>query len=718
MEVITGTVDSVTYQSPDGRFAVFRMKLDGRSGACTVTGQMSAPLVGEAVEASGEWVEHARFGRQFKVESLKRVAPTSIKGIERFLASGVVKGIGPALAARMVQRFGERTLDVLMASPKKLAEVDGIGKKKAQAMHDAYSEVSEQRELMLFLEMHGVSGAYAAKIFSVYGSLSQEVLQNNPYRLAAEVDGIGFRTADQMAQAMGRPRNSDERLEAGIEYALSLVGQAGHCCIPEEMLRSECSKLLGVDSLEVGECLRRLIAEDVLCSEAWEGLTLLYPWYLYHAETRVAHRFKQLACRARAGRSANYESLVEQWEDQAGLELAEAQRQAMLASLQHGVLILTGGPGTGKTTVVRGMLEVLEKEGFKILLGAPTGRAAKRLAEATGKEASTVHRLLEASVDGSGAQVFLRDADRQLEADVVILDEVSMMDMPLTDSFLQAVPDGCRVIFVGDADQLPSVGPGAVLKDLMRSEAVPVVRLTEVYRQAQGGGIVENAHRINGGYTPDCRSSRDFQFYPCSSDEMTAQMVVRLCQEELPAQGYDMLRDIQVLSPMHRLACGVENLNKLLQQAVNPPEPGKGELTLPYQVLRLGDKVMQIRNNYEKGVFNGDIGQICELTDGKATVRYPEQKVIYEAGEGDQLLLAYAMSVHKSQGSEYPVVILPLVPGHHRMLQRNLFYTAITRAKEKVILLGSQAAINTAVGNDRTKKRYSLLAERLKGETC
>lgn len=718
MEVISGTVESVTYQSPDGRFAVFRLKPEGRGGLCTVTGQMAAPLVGEAVEASGDWVEHARFGRQFKVASLKRVAPNSVKGIERFLASGVVKGVGPALAARLVQRFGERTLEVLAASPRKLQEVEGIGAKKAEAIRASYSEVSEQRELMLFLETHGVSGAYAAKIFAVYGSFSQEVLRSNPYRLAAEVEGIGFRTADQMAQAMGRPKNSEERLAAGIQHALSLVGQAGHCCIPEEPLRRECCKLLGVDSLEVGECLRRLIAEDVLCSEEWQGETLLYPWYLYHAETRVAHRFKQLACRARVGLSDDYEGLVQSWEGQAGLRLAAAQREAMLACLKYGVLVLTGGPGTGKTTVVRGMLEVLEEEGFKLLLGAPTGRAAKRLAEATGREASTVHRMLEASVDSAGAQVFLRDADRPLEADVVILDEVSMMDMTLTDSFLQAVPDGCRVIFVGDVDQLPSVGPGAVLKDILRSEAVAVVRLTEVYRQAEDGCIVENAHRINRGLLPDCRSGEDFQFRPCQGDDAVAAAIVRLCLEELPAQGYDLQRDVQVLAPMHRLVCGVENLNRLLQQACNPPAPEKGDLALPYQVLRLGDKVMQIRNNYEKGVFNGDIGQISELAGGQVTVRYPEQAVVYGPGEADQLLLAYAMSVHKSQGSEYPVVVMPLVPGHHMMLQRNLLYTAVTRAKEKVVLLGSPAALNTAVGNDRTKKRYSLLAERLKGEMC
>ena len=526
---------------------------------------------------------------------------------------------------------------------------------------------------------------------------------------------IGFRTADQIAMSLGMEPNHPARLTAGVHFALLQTANAGHCCVPEEVLVEEAAKLLRVDKLNVAMRVAEMIKSNALYVEDFHGLNLVYPPHLYYAERRVAERLKRLRDWARPVLRTDYENIVAEWEATAGIALAAAQRQAITSALAHGVLVITGGPGTGKTTTVKGILAVLEAQGFKILLGAPTGRAAKRLGEACGRDAQTIHRLLEAT-GGEGPARFARNQDRPLDADVVIIDEVSMVDITLMNYLLQAVPEGCRVILVGDVDQLPAVGPGAVLKDIIRSGTIPVVRLTEVFRQADTSIIVVNAHRINRGLVPDCLSSPDFQFYETESDAATAEEIISLCQERLPAEGFDVWQEVQVLSPMHRLLCGVENLNKELQAALNPPAPGKPEISGANQLFRLGDKVMQIRNNYQKGVFNGDVGLIAAMDDAEVLVSYPDGDVVYDRSELDEIRLAYAMSVHKSQGCEYPVIILPLVPGHYIMLQRNLLYTAITRAKQRVILLGSKAALNTALANDRTRRRYSLLAERLRGE--
>ncbi|WP_425058512.1 ATP-dependent RecD-like DNA helicase [Sporomusa carbonis] len=712
---LEGIVENITFQSGDGSFTVFRLKPGNEGAAVAVTGSFPAPLVGEQVVLTGEWVEHARYGRQFKASSCRRIAPATEQGIERFLASGAVKGIGPAMAARLVKHFGARTLEIIELSPRRLAEVEGIGSKKAEQIHQAYAEQAELKEVMLFLEMHGVTGAYAARIFARYGSDSIAVLEADPYRLAEEVKGIGFRIADQIAMALGFDREHPSRLAAGVQFALLQTGQAGHCCVPEAALTEESAKLLNVDQADIARVVSEQIRQGKLCSEDFHGLTLVYPRYLYRAEKLVAERLLQLKDQAKPVDGVDHAALVDEWEMTARVTLAGAQRQALAAALTHGVLVLTGGPGTGKTTTVRGILNLLEQQGFKIVLGAPTGRAAKRLSETTGREAMTIHRLLEAGGGMDDEPLFARDEHNPLDADVVIVDETSMMDMLLMSYFLQAVPDGCRVVLVGDVDQLPAVGPGSVLKDIIRSGVIPVVRLTEVFRQAGESMIVLNAHRINRGRMPEC-GSPDFQFREIADSEAVARAIVDLCQNELAQEGFDIWREVQVLSPMHRQPCGVENLNKLLQAALNPPVDGKDFIQGINQVLREGDKVMQIRNNYSKKVFNGDIGYIIAIADGKVLVRYPEDDVVYEKGEHDELTLAYAMSVHKSQGSEYPVVVMPLTPGHHIMLQRNLLYTAVTRAKERVILLGARAALNTAVMSDRTRRRYSLLAERLRGE--
>jgi len=713
---LTGTVENVIFQNHDNSFVVFKLLPANETTVATVVGNMPAPLVGEELALSGEWVEHSRFGRQFKAQTYQRAAPSSVKGIERFLASGAIKGIGPAMAARLVSRFGARALEVIEYYPHRLIEVEGIGDKRAETIRTSFAEQSELREVMLFLETHGVTSAYAGKIYARFGSASLDVIKENPYRLAEEVNGIGFRTADQIATAFVWERNHPARLAAGINFALLQTAHSGHCCIPEEFLVQETAKLLAAERVEVALCLTDLIKQGRLHVEDYHGTVLVYPGYLYQAEKRVAERLRWLQDRAKPVECGDFRAMVADWEQTAGVALAEAQREAVTAALDHGVLVMTGGPGTGKTVTVKGILAVLAEQGFKIVLAAPTGRAAKRLSEACDREASTIHRLLESTGGGEGSPQFQRNEENPLDVDVIIIDEASMMDIVLMYYLLQAVPEGCRVVLVGDVDQLPAVGPGSVLKDIIRSDTVPVIRLTEVFRQAGESVIVANAHRINRGQLPDSSSSVDFQFRELDDGEEVAAAIVRLCRDELPAAGFDSWQDVQVLSPMHRHSCGVENLNRLLQAALNPA--GEGQLTAGInQQLRRGDKVMQIRNNYTKGVFNGDIGSIVSAEPSMVIVRYPDNDVTYERSELDEVVLAYAMSVHKSQGSEYRVVVMPLVGSHHVMLQRNLLYTAVTRAKERVVLLGSKAALNTALANDRTRRRYSLLAERLRGES-
>ena len=731
MEELRGTLENVIYQSGDAGFCVLRVKTP--AGLITVTYKGMAPYMGENIVFEGDWCEHARFGRQFKAEALRVVKPSTTDGIERFLASGAVKGIGRTMAARIVERFGSRTLSIMESEPERLTEVAGIGKKKAESIAASYAELSEMRELMLFLEQHGVSANYAPKLAARYGSTALVRVQENPYALAGEVTGIGFRTADKIAMALGCSRSDKRRIEAGLVYALNMAAAAGHTCVPEELLAQETVKLLQTDPEPVKELFKELIDGDRLRTEEVGGLRLIYPEYLYQAETQTARRLLALKDAPGKIRSVDVEKIISDWEREAGITLAQAQKDAIHASLKYGVFVLTGGPGTGKTTVVKGILAVLEKAGCRILLAAPTGRAAKRLAESSGHPAQTVHRLLEYQPDGSGFNFGKNDSD-PLDAEAIIIDEASMLDITLMHHLLKAVPGGCRLIFVGDVDQLPSVGPGSVLKDIIRSKKMPVVRLESVFRQAEVSPIVRNAHRINHGQMPEFLPHSDFEFVPFENEHQAAEFVADLYGRIAAEKG---LQYVQVLSPMHKNPCGVQNLNKVLQQHLNPPAPEKGEVTLPGgAVLREGDKVMQIRNNYEKEVFNGDIGRIVRIDGTTVTVAYDDggkpvftsfeqeyeyagisgNKVVYTAAETDELQLAYAMSVHKSQGSEYPVVILLMVPGHYIMLQRNLFYTAVTRARQKVVIVGSKKAVQTAVLNDKTRKRYSLLAERLQEE--
>lgn len=716
MEKICGTVDTIIFASQDNRFTVLKLSPEKLSTQITVTLNGMAPLIGQLLEIEGEWVKHPKFGQQFKATTYKTVAPTEISGIEKFLASGAINGIGPAMAKKIVAEFGEKTLEIIAKSPNELLKVPGIGKKTAEKISTSYLEQSELTEIMVWLENHGISNTYAGKIFAKYGSFAIDIMEKDIYRLFQDIEGIGFLTADKLAFNLGIQREDKRRIISGIDYALMQLCNNGHCCIPEMALVDKTAKILQVNNQIIFTILKERIDIGSLNTEVVGGETLIYPPYLYYAEKKVATRLLQLQQATEPLSEDNLSLFIKVWEKDNQIQLAQKQKEAIKACLHHGVLVLTGGPGTGKTTVIKGILSILKAQGLKIRLAAPTGRAAKRLSETTGQKALTIHRLLEANnlaQDDNLQLGFSKDIDDQLDADVIILDEVSMVDIVLMHHFLNAVPDGCRIILVGDTDQLPAVGPGSVLKDIIRSQKVPAIRLDEIFRQAQTSMIIQNAHIINAGRLPDLRKQySDFVFYELNNDTSITQKILDLCTKDLPHEGFDVLKDVQILSPMHRFLCGVENLNLMLQEQLNPKK-NQDELKYSSQTFRVGDKVMHIRNNYQKNVFNGDIGFIQDVNNEKLTVDYFDHIVTYEKNELNELTLAYASSVHKSQGSEYKVVIIPLSTSHYIMLQRNLLYTAITRAKQKVIIIGSKKALMTAIQSNRTQKRYTLLAERL-----
>lgn len=714
MENIQAIIEDIVFQSDDGMYSVIRLS-NKANGGFTAVYKGTPPYLGENISIDGEWVEHPRFGRQFNIVILKIVEPTSAVGIERFLSSGAIPGIGPVIAARIVDKFGADTLEIFSTQPMRLAEVKGISKKKAEAMGASYNALSELRELMLFLESHGISGGYAAKVQAVYGGSSITRIKENPYTLANDITGIGFKTADRIAMSLGLEKDCEERITAGLVYTLQSASNVGHTCVPESLLIQEACRALVIDNEPVQEVFNTLVDRDMLRTEEVGGVRLIYPEYLYRAEVGVARRLLSLRDGAGPIKHVDADSVIAKWENEAGIVLADEQRDAIHASLLHGVFVLTGGPGTGKTTVVKGILNVLEKAGCRILLAAPTGRAARRLAESSGHPALTVHRLLEYQPTGDGF-VFGKDDASPLDAEAIIVDEASMLDIRLTYHLLKAISGGTRLIFVGDVDQLPSVGAGNVLRDIISSGKMPVVRLTNVFRQADVSPIVLNAHKINRGQNPKFieGNGSEFEFVDFTNENAAADYIAKTYAELTDDGDW---RKVQVLSPMHKNPCGVQNLNKILQGYINPPSPNRAEMPFPGGIFRVGDKVMQMKNNYEKDVFNGDIGRIIRIEGKSVVVAFPERPegdyVTYAQGETDDLALAYAMSVHKSQGSEYPIVILPMVPSHYIMLQRNLLYTAVTRAKERVIIVGSKNAIYTAVSNDKTRKRYSLLAERL-----
>ncbi len=722
-EQVEGVVEGILFRREDTGFTIAVLK-DAEGIPITLVGNMADITAGAELRAIGEWERHPQYGRQFRVTSYEIALPSTIEGIRKYLASGMIRGIGRTLAERLVAHFGEDTLRVIEQEPERLLEVPNIGPKRLASIRETWKEHQHLRELMLFLHSHGLPAHLAVKISRRYGEQALSVLQADPYRLAQEVYGIGFLTADALARQLGIPADSPRRLEAGAVYVLHEMCAQGHMYVPESLLVKRAAQLLAVEAPAVQDALRRLErGEQVRCeplpnSQEERGV---YPSALHYYEVSVARLLRRRLVEQRwhvlpFSSSADWDRIFRQLGQEAGLDLSQAQRQAVQTALTHPLTVLTGGPGTGKTTTVRAILRLLEKRPCRLALAAPTGRAAKRLSEVTGHPAMTIHRLLGYSPDGG----FMYDERRPLPADMLIVDEASMLDVPLAYYLLCALLPETQVLFVGDADQLPPVQPGNFLRDLIDSGIAEVVSLQEIFRQAADSTIIRNAHRINRGEMPLFpKDAGDFFLFPTEEPERAAELVVELAQERIPRRfGLHPVRDIQVLCPMYKGAAGVSNLNARLQEALNPPAPGKPERSFGGFILRAGDKVMQLRNNYEKEVFNGDIGIVTDIDEDDQViwVRMEDRLVPYDFGETDDLMLAYAISVHKSQGNEYPAVVLPLLTQHYMMLQRNLLYTAVTRAKKLVVLVGSRRAIFMAVNNARPAERYSLLKERLRGE--
>lgn len=714
METVQGAVERILFQAPDSDYIVFRIRREDDESLLTVTGNGPKPLMGDRIEVIGRWMQHKKYGRQIAASAWKRLLPDTAEGIERFLASGAVKGIGPSLARRIVAAFGNQAMTVIEQEPDRLLEIEGIGRKKLTVITESFYEEKQVNELALDLETHGISGRYAARLVQKYGDEATYVLKDEPYRMIAEIDGIGFKTADQMALAYGMAPQSPERLAAGLTYVLQDMTQNGHVCIPDTELIRRVGLVLRAAPLLLRDVLRDALSMGELYADDYGGETYVYTPQAYEEERAVAERIREMTAYTPPKVRRHVELFLDRWQDSCHFQLADKQREAVVQSLQSGLLVITGGPGTGKTTVVQAIIRLAEQEGLRIILCAPTGRAAKRLAETTERKAKTIHRLLVPEGFAGGRQVFEYNETKLLPADLVIVDEVSMLDMEMLYHLLQALSPRCRCILVGDADQLPSVGAGAVLHDIIQSGVVPVVRLQTIFRQQEGGRIVTNAHRINGGYMPAVNEDEEFRFVEIETEEQGAAVVCRLYASEVAETGDKFA--VQVLSPMYKNPCGVDALNSMMQSAVNGPQKGRGEYKAGKFIFRTGDKVMQKQNNYDKGVFNGDIGEIFAVQDDIVYVRYPEQDVKYEGQEIDEITLAYAITVHKSQGSEYHTVIMTLVNSHAIMLQRNLLYTAVTRAKRKVILVGTKTALRSAVQNMRTSRRFTLLAQRLREE--
>ena len=707
IEELEGVVESLLYSSDETGYSVVRLRSGGQ--LLTAVGNLTAPVPGERVRLKGRWTNHPRFGRQFSVEEYESHAPATVEGIERYLGSGLIPGIGAELARRIVKVFGQQTLEVLDHRPQRLTEVEGIGRKRIASIKAAWKQQREIRKVMIFLQSHGTGPALAAKIYKRYGDRSIAVVQENPYRLALDMFGVGFLTADRIARAIGIRADSPSRAQAGVLHTLEECSLEGHLYYPHGALIQRSQKLLGIDREIITAAVDVLGREGKLIIEDQPDPAVYLPAY-YQAETGIALLLSQLQAAAHAGRRVDTEKAIPWVQQRMDIVLADKQLQALETALTSKITVITGGPGTGKTTIIRALLYVLQRTGVRFLQAAPTGRAAKRMQEAGGCEAKTIHRLLEYSPrEGE----FKRNQTNPLECQCLILDEVSMIDALLMYHLLKALPPSSALVLVGDADQLPSVGPGCVLNDIIRSARVPVVELNKIFRQAEASEIIVNAHRINDGLMPVQHDEGEFYFIKQEDPEEVVRLILKLCHERIPARfGLDPVNDIQVLSPMHRGPAGVSNLNRVLQETLNP---GTLELAHGERRLRRGDKVMQIRNNYEKEVFNGDIGRV-ESIDPEARValvRYEDRRVGYEATELDEIILAYAISVHKSQGSEFPAVIVPVLTQHYLLLQRNLLYTAVTRGKQLVILIGTKKALAIALKNVDTRERYSGLRARL-----
>ncbi len=721
---LSGQVEKITFTNEENGFTIARVKVPERHELVTVVGTLMAPMPGEILEMRGEWSDHPRFGRQFKVIEYRTRVPATVYGIRKYLGSGMIKGLGPVMAGRIVDRFGQKTLDIIETDIQRLLEVEGIGKKRIDMIAKAWDAQSEIRDVMLFLQGHGVSSGYAAKIFKHYGSQSISVVKQNPYRLASDIFGIGFLTADQIAGKLGFEKDSRLRVEAGILYVLHQLCDEGHVYFPYEPLVSKSCDILGVNREPVISALgnlardQKIVIEDIneTADTFKQNLKAVYLTRFHLCETGIARRLTTLVHANKAIRDIDSDKAIDWVQRRLSITLAENQMKAVVWAIENKVLVITGGPGTGKTTIINAVLKIYARLKSGILLAAPTGRAAKRMSEATGFEAKTIHRLLEYSLQKGG---FQRHEDKPLECDVLIIDEASMIDTPLMYHLLKAVPPMATFILVGDVNQLPSVGAGNVLNDIIASTVVPVVTLDKIFRQAKTSQIVVNAHKINQGRVPSVSANQatdpqnDFYFIEQEDPEKVLEIILELSKNRIPQRfGFDPVDEIQVLTPMHRGIVGAGNLNHQLQAVLNP---GEGGITRGDRTYRVNDKVMQIRNNYDKDVFNGDIGRITAIAweSREVLISIDGRAVVYDFSDLDEIVPAYAVSVHKSQGSEYPAVIIPIVTQHYILLQRNLIYTAVTRGKALVVIVGSRKAMTIGVNNNKTRQRYTRLCHRL-----
>ena len=712
MEVIAGAVERVTFHNAENGFCVLRVKARGHRELVTVIGHAALVSAGEWITASGEWVNDRTWGQQFRSSFLKASAPTSSEGIERYLGSGMIRGIGPVYAKKLVRTFGEQVFDVIEAEPERLREVDGIGPVRAERITTAWAEQKTVREIMVFLHSHGVGTARAVRIFRTYGADAVQVMSENPYRLARDIRGIGFKTADAIAMRLGIGKNAMIRIRAGIAFALTEAMDDGHCGLPAATLISQAAELLEAPHELVHTAADLELADGNVVADDADDTPCIFLAGLYGAERGIADRLRRIASGPLPWPRIDPDRALPWIERRTGLTLAESQGAAVRLALSSKVLVVTGGPGVGKTTIVNSILRILAVKGAKMVLCAPTGRAARRMTEACGFEARTIHRLLEVDPASGG---FRRDADRPVACDLLVVDESSMVDVLLMHALLKAVPDTAAVLIVGDIDQLPSVGPGQVLADIIASAAVPVVRLTEVFRQAAMSQIIVNAHRINDGIVPVLDKpdgESDFYFVPADDPESAVPRVLELVRTRIPQRfGLDPIRDIQVLCPMNRGGVGARSLNIELQASLNPA--GERRIERFGWTFAPGDKVMQIENDYDREVYNGDIGRIDDVDPdlGELVARFDDRTVAYGFGELDALVPAYATTIHKSQGSEYPAVVIPLMTQHYVMLQRNLLYTGVTRGKRLVVLVGQRKAVAIAVKAAAGRRRWSKLRE-------
>ena len=735
MELVTGYVEHIVFRNEDNGYTVFN--LENEDGETTCVGSFNYINEGEMLELHGEFVNHSVYGSQLKVSSHEVKEPEDLVSIERYLGSGAVKGVGAALAGRIVRKFKKDTFRIIEEEPERLAEVKGISERKAREIAVQVEEKKDMRRAMIYLQKYGISTTLAVKIYKYYGTKLYQVLEENPYQLADNIEGVGFKTADEIASRIGIHTDSDFRIRSGIFYTLQQSTLEGHVYLPQQVLEARAGKLLGVNIQDVEKYIMDLCIEKKTVRKEAEGEIRIYPARYYYLELNTARMLHDLNIDCNMPEDM-MEKRLRKVERQEQISLDPMQHKAVIESIKHGLLVLTGGPGTGKTTTINTMIQFFESEGMSILLAAPTGRAAKRMTEATGYEAQTIHRLLEVSgnpEEEGNVNGFMRNRQNPLETDVLIIDEMSMVDLPLMHALLSAVVEGTRLILVGDVNQLPSVGPGSVLKDIIASDSFPVVTLTKIFRQAGESDIVVNAHKINAGEPVILNNkSRDFFFLKRQEADVIISVVITLIQKKLPRYVDALPTEIQVMTPTRKGLLGVERLNTILQRYLNPPSPEKTEKESGQRLFRVGDKVMQIKNNYQleweictkfgltvdkgMGVFNGDMGIVKEINsyDESMVVEYDEKRTVkYPFEMLEELELAYAITVHKSQGSEYPAVVIPLLQGPRMLYNRNLLYTAVTRAKKCLTIVGSEATFQEMIQNKNEQNRYTSLAECIRG---